>query len=213
MRKQEHELSGCLRNILRRDWGYLNMHVLCPTDGNHLYNLKTDEYEMSRSMTKPTKWHVHPVRLRSASASTQSDQSLHCPHEGWVLCYPGHFMIKRTTKTDQTGWTPRVILVFAGHTSNFVGFVMLLLKLYCPCGGVGGWGGGAVGNAQMGTPSHSLNCSCWVDIVTHMKKAETFAELPKKEPYLFYLTPWLCCNSQVRNWRSWDKMWATTQTF
>ena len=33
---------------------------------------------MSRLMTKPTEWHVLQRRLRSASASTQSDQSLPC---------------------------------------------------------------------------------------------------------------------------------------
>ena len=32
-------------------------------------------------MTKPTKWMCAQQRLRSAWASAQSDQSLHCPHE------------------------------------------------------------------------------------------------------------------------------------
>ena len=36
---------------------------------------------MSRNMTKPTKWVCAQRRLRSACASAQSDQSLHCPHE------------------------------------------------------------------------------------------------------------------------------------
>ena len=31
--------------------------------------------------------------------------------------------------TDQTGWKPRLIWVFTGHTGHFVGFVMLWLKL------------------------------------------------------------------------------------
>ena len=35
----------------------------------------------SRDMTKPTKWHVHPVKIQISWASAQSDQSLHCPHE------------------------------------------------------------------------------------------------------------------------------------
>ena len=35
---------------------------------------------MSCSMIKPTKWHV-PSKDRSAWASAQSDQSIHCPHE------------------------------------------------------------------------------------------------------------------------------------
>ena len=36
---------------------------------------------MTRDMTKPTKWLCAQRRLRSAWASAQSDQSLHCPHE------------------------------------------------------------------------------------------------------------------------------------
>ena len=49
-------------------------------------------------------------RLRSAWTSTQSDQSLHCPHEkAWVLSY-------------------RLIWVFAGCTCHFVGFVMRRLN-------------------------------------------------------------------------------------
>ena len=39
------------------------------------------EYELSRDMTKPTKWLCAQRRLRSAWASAQSDQSLRCPHE------------------------------------------------------------------------------------------------------------------------------------
>ena len=36
--------------------------------------------------------------------------------------------IERTAKTDHTGRMPRLICVFAGHTSHFVGFVMRRLK-------------------------------------------------------------------------------------
>ena len=36
---------------------------------------------LRHNMTKPTKWVCGPQRLRSAWASTQSDQSLRCPHE------------------------------------------------------------------------------------------------------------------------------------
>ena len=53
-------------------------------------------------------------RLRSAWASTQSDQSLHCPHEAKLP-------IECTVKTDQTVWMPRLIWVLAGGT------VMLLV--------------------------------------------------------------------------------------
>ena len=42
-------------------------------------NLTT--WNMSRLMTKPTKWLCAQRRLRSSWASAQSDQSLRCPHE------------------------------------------------------------------------------------------------------------------------------------
>ena len=42
---------------------------------------KSIKVNMSRDMTKPTKWLCAQWRLRSAWASAQSDQSLRCPHE------------------------------------------------------------------------------------------------------------------------------------
>ena len=69
-------------------------------------------------------------RLRSAWTSTQSDQSLRCPHEETMGTW---LSLEHTAKTDQTGWMPRLIRVFAGHTGHFVGFVMrrlILCKLY-----------------------------------------------------------------------------------
>ena len=41
----------------------------------------THSKQMSRDLTKPTKWLCTQRRLRSAWASAQSDQSLRCPHE------------------------------------------------------------------------------------------------------------------------------------
>ena len=63
-------------------------------------------------------------RLRSAWASAQSDQSLHCPHEESL---GPQLPIKCTAKTDQTGRMPRLIWVFAGRTCHFVGFVTMRL--------------------------------------------------------------------------------------
>ena len=36
----------------------------------------------------------------------------------------------QTAKTDQSGWMPRLIWVFAGRTCHFVGFVVMQLKCY-----------------------------------------------------------------------------------
>ena len=66
-------------------------------------------------MTKPTKWFVH------AANSVQPGHLHHCLHdESLVPLLP----IERTVKTDQTGWMPRPIWVFAGCKGHFVGFVM-----------------------------------------------------------------------------------------
>ena len=54
--------------------------------------------------------------LRSAWASVQSDQSLHCPHKE---------NLDHKLPPECTAKMPRLIWVFAGHTCNFVGFVML----------------------------------------------------------------------------------------
>ena len=54
---------------------------------------------MSRYMTKPTQWVCVQRRLRSAWASAQSDQSLHCPHEEILGPYLPN---ERTAKTLMT---------------------------------------------------------------------------------------------------------------
>ena len=51
---------------------------------------------LSRDMTKPTKWLCSQRKLRSAWASAQSDQSLHCPHEENL---GAELPIERTAKT------------------------------------------------------------------------------------------------------------------
>ena len=75
--------------------------------------------KMSRLMTKPTNWHVHP-------AKTQISPGIHpvwsvfavCIKKAWVL------PVQRTAKTDQTGRMPRLIRVFTGH------IVILLVLLW-----------------------------------------------------------------------------------
>ena len=49
-------------------WNWLNVYRPC---------VRSNEPDM----TKPTKWLCAQQRLRSAWASAESDQSLHCPHE------------------------------------------------------------------------------------------------------------------------------------
>ena len=64
-------------------------------------------------------------RLISAWASVQSDQSSLCAQ--WVT-QDKSFLRADSEDSDQTGWMPRLIWVFAGRTCHFVGFVMRRLK-------------------------------------------------------------------------------------
>ena len=77
--------------------------------------------QMSRDMTKPTKWVCAQQRLRSAWASALSDQSSHCAQ--WVAKDP-RFLHADSEDSDQTGRMPRLIWVFAGRT-------LILLVLTC----------------------------------------------------------------------------------
>ena len=62
------------------------------------------------------------VDLRSAWASAQSDQSLRCLHEQALgLQFKAH-----SEGSDQTGLMPRLIRVFAGRTSQIVGFAHII---------------------------------------------------------------------------------------
>ena len=72
------------------------------------------QYQMSRLMTKPTKWHVHPVKTQISLGirPVWSESSL-CAQ--WVAMDPS-FLHADSEDSDQTGRMPRLIWVFAGHT-------------------------------------------------------------------------------------------------
>ena len=82
---------------------------------------------MSRLMTKPTKWHVHPAKTHISLGirPVWSESSL-CAQ--WVAKGP-MFLHADSEDSDQTGRMPRLIWVFAGRTRHFVGFVMRWLIL------------------------------------------------------------------------------------
>ena len=79
---------------------------------------------MSRRTTKPTKWPLRPAKTQ-ISLGIRPLWSESPPCAQWVDKKKGFFL--RTAKTDQTGRMPRLIWVFAGRTSHFVGFVFLRL--------------------------------------------------------------------------------------
>ena len=68
-------------------------------------------------------------RLRLACAYPQSNESLLCVQ---YEAKDPVFLHADIKDSDQTGRMPRLIWVFAGRTSYFVGFVVLRLK-YCFC--------------------------------------------------------------------------------
>ena len=76
---------------------------------------------MSCLMTKPTKWLCAQQRLRSAWASTQSDQSSLCTQ---CVAKDPRFHHADSEDSYQTGRMPKLIWVFAGRTCHCVGFVM-----------------------------------------------------------------------------------------
>ena len=78
---------------------------------------KTAFLHLSHDMTKPTKWVCAQQRLGSAWASAQSDQSSLCAQ--WVAKDPS-FLHADSEDSDQTGWMPRLIWVFAGCTATLL---------------------------------------------------------------------------------------------
>ena len=81
----------------------------------------TVHHDVSRLVTKPTKWHVRPAKTQISLGirPVWSESSL-CAQ--WVAKDPS-FLYADSEDSDQTGRIPRLIWVFAGRTCNFVGFV------------------------------------------------------------------------------------------
>ena len=74
---------------------------------------------------KTTKWLLHQAKTQISLGicPVWSKSSL----SAWRTLSP-QLPIEHTPKTDQTGRMPRLIWVFAGRTTHFVGFVMRWLK-------------------------------------------------------------------------------------
>ena len=80
---------------------------------------------LSRLMTKPIKWHVHPAKtqINLGIRPVRSESSL----STWGKLKSLAIIRAHSEASDQTGWKPRLIWVFAGRKGHFVGFVMRLL--------------------------------------------------------------------------------------
>ena len=87
-----------------------------------------ENLDLSRLMTKPTKWHVLPAKTQiSLGIRPVWSESSQCAL--WVAEGP-RFLHADSEDSEQTGRMPRLIWDFAGRTCHFVGFVMRWL-IYC----------------------------------------------------------------------------------
>ena len=107
-----------LHSLLRIHYGlYGQAKIQVQDHYSPITTLCLGSIEMSRFMTKPTKWPLRPAKTRiSLGIRPDWSDSLLCTH--WV----------DSEDSDQTGRMPRLIWVFAGGTGHFVGFVMRWLK-------------------------------------------------------------------------------------
>ena len=82
-------------------------------------------WNMSRHMTKPTKWLMHPVKTQISLGyrPVWSESSLSAWRKLGSLAT--HWVYSEDS--DQSGRMPRLIRIFTGCTGHFVGFVMLWL--------------------------------------------------------------------------------------
>ena len=80
-------------------------------------------------MTKSTKWHVRPAKthINLGIRPVWSESSL----STWGKLKSLAIIRAHSEASDQTGWMSRLIWVFPGHKSLFVGFVMSRLILLC----------------------------------------------------------------------------------
>ena len=112
LRSKPFVMSACLELT----WHiHLNLNWLCMV-----------KYQMGQRMTKPTKWHVRPMKTQiSLGIRPVWSESLLCAQ--WIAKDPS-FLHADSEDYDQTGWMSRLIWVFPGRTCHFVGVIMPLLK-------------------------------------------------------------------------------------
>ena len=115
--------------VRRANWKFRHSASLVmpnsyPSNGivnQHLITIK-NSYNISRSMTKLTKWHVRPAKTQISLGirPVWSGSSL----SAWRNLWPSANHWAHREGSDQTGRMPRLLWVFAGCTCHFVDFVM-----------------------------------------------------------------------------------------
>ena len=89
-----------------------------------------DRKHLSRLMSKPTKWSVRSAKTQiSTGIHPVWSESSQCTK--WVTEDPMFFHAD-SEDSDQTGWMPRLIWVFAWRQRHFVSYVMLRLICSSP---------------------------------------------------------------------------------
>ena len=112
-----------LERLISWDWWLaFILTILAHFLNKSFQNLQYCKCHMSRSMTKPTMWPVHPAKTQISLGihPVWSESSLSAWRNLWSLAT--HWV--HSKDSDQTGWMPRLIWVFVGHIWHFVGFVM-----------------------------------------------------------------------------------------
>ena len=99
-------------------WIRFNQHYRFNESGINL--------QMSRIVTKPTNWQVRPAKSQ-ISLGIRPVWSESLLWAKWIAKDPS-FLQADSKDSDQTGWMPRLIWVFAGRTDHFIGSVTMRLK-------------------------------------------------------------------------------------
>ena len=105
----------------------IRVYTVCQgTQGINEWLVLQNHWQMSRLMTKSTKWLCAQQRLKTdlGICPIWSESSL----SAWrkLGSWATHWV--PSEDSDQAGWMPRLIWVFAGWTCHFVGFIMRRLK-------------------------------------------------------------------------------------
>ena len=98
------------------------------TAGNQKLQVTGYVYNLSKHMTKSTKWHVRPAKtmISLGIRPVWSEYSL----SAWKKLGSLSTDLADSEDSDQTGQMPRLIRVFAMRTCHFVGSVMRWLNFF-----------------------------------------------------------------------------------
>ena len=145
------------------------------------WSLMDNYEEMSRLVTKPTKWHVRPgkTQISLVIRPVWSESSL----SEWRKFGSSATHWAHSEDSDQTGRTSRLIWIFAGR-SHFVGFVMRRLKYNI--------------NANIMRVKLCMAClECSRVQWQHRRLVQNYSGIPRENHLWGVAWPWMYC----QHWR------------